>query len=198
MTRNEALSTFKINDLLNLPTRIREILFGERAYRDELYRDLIRMHGGDMTFDWFQQVYEDELSERKNKGQDFTPKEVSELECKLVGGNGGIIHEPTAGTGGLIIQYWWGIAKKSVPWDFKPSSCIFSCWELSDRSIPILLLNLSIRGIMGEVFHGDVLENKAVDRYVLINEKDDPMAFSDIIVDNSVKGYKVGHSNTLF
>ena len=39
---------------------------------------------------------------------------------------------------------------------------------------------------MGEVFHGDVLENVAKARYVLINEYDDPLAFSDIVRDDSI------------
>lgn len=186
MTKNEALAIFQINDIIKLPERINDILFGDKINRDKLYLDLIRIHKGDMSYDWFQQVYEEELSERKNKSQDFTPKEVSELESLLIGPKNGLIHEPTAGTGGLIIQYWWNIANKYFPWDFKPSSCIFSCWELSDRSIPILLLNLSIRGIMGEVFHGDVLENEAKNRFVLINENDDAISFSDIVIDNSI------------
>ncbi len=91
------------------------------------------------------------------------------LETQLTGAREGVIHEPTAGTGGLIIQYWWELASKQLPWRFKPHTCIFTCWELSDRSIPILLLNMAIRGMMGEVFHGDVLENVAKARYVLIN-----------------------------
>lgn len=44
---------------------------------------------------------------------------------------------------------------------------------------------------MGEVFHGDVLGNVAKARYVLINEYDDPLAFSDIVRDDSILGYKV-------
>ena len=56
-----------------------------------------------------------------------------------------------------------------------------TCWELSSRSIPILLLNLSIRGIMGYVYHGDVLENEIKQKYILLNQRDDTLAFSEII-----------------
>ena len=115
------------------------------------------------------------------------------LEAQLTGAREGFIHEPTAGTGGLIIQYWWVLASKQLPWRFKPHTCIFSCWELSDRSIPILLLNMAIRGMMGEVFHGDVLENVAKARYVLLNEQDDGLAFSDIVRDDRVLSYT--HAN---
>ena len=56
-----------------------------------------------------------------------------------------------------------------------------TCWELSDRAIPLLLLNMSIRGMMGYVYHGDVLENRVVQRYILLNETDDALAFSKVV-----------------
>lgn len=55
-----------------------------------------------------------------------------------------------------------------------------TCWELSSRSVPILLLNLSIRGIMGYVYHGDVIENTIKQKYILLNKNDDALAFSDV------------------
>ena len=61
---------------------------------------------------------------------------------------------------------------------------MINCWELSDRSIPFLLLNMSIRGMMGYVYHGDVLERKVVQKYILLNRHDDYLAFSDIIKAN--------------
>lgn len=63
------------------------------------------------------------------------------------------------------------------------------CWELSDRSIPILLLNLSIRGIMGYVNHGDVLTGEIKQRYILLNPTDDTLAFSEI--------HKVGNNDKI-
>ena len=59
-----------------------------------------------------------------------------------------------------------------------------TCWELSARSIPILLLNLSIRGIMGYVYHGDVLEGTVKQKYILLNRHDDTLAFSEIVKAN--------------
>ena len=70
-----------------------------------------------------------------------------------------------------------------MPWEHFPSQNIVTCWELSARSIPILLLNLSIRGIMGYVYHGDVLEKSVNMKYILLNRKDDTLGFSDIIKD---------------
>ncbi len=184
MKKDELLTVFGTHDIRTLPECIMSLLFGDQEVRDDVFRELIRCHAGDLSYDWFQEVYEEELSERRKKGQDFTPREVSMLETQLTGAREGVIHEPTAGTGGLIIQYWWELASKQLPWRFKPHTCIFTCWELSDRSIPILLLNMAIRGMMGEVFHGDVLENVAKARYVLLNEQNDGLAFSDIVRDD--------------
>lgn len=58
---------------------------------------------------------------------------------------------------------------------------MISVWELSDRAIPLLLLNLSIRGIMGYVYHGDVLEGTVKARYILLNRSDDVLGFSDVV-----------------
>ena len=52
---------------------------------------------------------------------------------------------------------------------------------------------MAIRGMMGEVFHGDVLENVAKARYVLLNEQNDGLAFSDIVRDDRVLSYT--HAN---
>lgn len=60
-----------------------------------------------------------------------------------------------------------------------------TCWELSARSIPILLLNLSIRGMMGYVYHGDVLTKEVKQKYILLNRQDDTLAFSEIIKANA-------------
>ena len=58
---------------------------------------------------------------------------------------------------------------------------MISVWELSDRAIPLLLLNLSIRGIMGYVYHGDVLDVTVKARYILLNRSDDAIGFSDVV-----------------
>ena len=135
----------------------------------------------DMSFDWFRQLYEEEFAQRKKQKQDFTPVEVSEIVAKIALPTVGTIHEPTAGTGGLIISAWWEQCRRAIPWDYYPSQHMISVWELSDRAIPLLLLNLSIRGIMGYVYHGDVLEGTVKARYILLNRSDDALGFSDVV-----------------
>lgn len=182
MTKEEAFKIFHIEDLRDLPDAVMRILDGSVELRNKIYNELIRMNDYDMSYDWFQALYENELSERKQKKQDFTPNSLGIL-CSKLTSQAGLIHEPTAGNGSMIIADWWQRCHNKIPWEHFPSQNMVTCWELSARSIPILLLNLSIRGIMGYVYHGDVLEKSIKMKYILLNQKDDTLGFSDIIKD---------------
>nr|DAR12336.1 MAG TPA: N-6 DNA Methylase [Caudoviricetes sp.] len=182
MTKEEVFKIFHIEDLRDLPDAVMRILDGSVELRNKIYNELIRMNDYDMSYDWFQGLYENELSERKQKKQDFTPNSLGIL-CSKLTSQAGPIHEPTAGNGSMIIADWWQRCHNKIPWEHFPSQNMVTCWELSARSIPILLLNLSIRGIMGYVYHGDVLEKSIKMKYILLNRKDDTLGFSDIIKD---------------
>lgn len=177
---------FGIDDIVDLPARIMEVLFGDQQQRQHVYRELLSSYNYDMSFDWFQSLYESEFAERKQKKQDFTPSQLGEI-CSLLVNEAGSIHEPTAGNGSMIISTWWGRSQKLQPWQHFPSEHMVTCWELSARSIPILLLNMSIRGMMGYVYHGDVLEGEFKTKYILLNKRDDALAFSEIIEDKDDK-----------
>lgn len=170
---------FDINDIHELPQQIMNILFGDPEVRDSLYKRLLQANNYDMSYDWFQEAYEEELAQRKVQKQDFTPQVLGAL-CTEICGVSGSVYEPTAGNGSMLISNWHKKLEAHYPWEFLPSENQFECWELSDRSIPILLLNLSIRGMMGVVYHGDVLEKKVKQKYIILNEKDDCLAFSSI------------------
>lgn len=148
--------------------------------RDSVYHQLLELFNYDVSYEWFAPLYESEFSERKEKKQDFTPATVSLLCSRIASGYDGTTYEPTAGNGSMIISDWWNKAANHMPFDFYPSRNRVECWELSDRSIPILLLNLSIRGIEGVVHHGDVLELEEIARYELVNPMDDCLGFSII------------------
>ncbi|MBP1531861.1 MAG: N-6 DNA methylase [Bacteroidaceae bacterium] len=179
MNKIECFEFFGISDILDLPDAAWRLLRLPETERDVKYCELVRLAGYDASYDWFRAVYESELSERKGKKQDFTPREVTDLVGMIAGTNGSV-HEPTAGTGGLLISWWWQSCRRELPWRYRPSAHRFNCWELSDRCIPILLLNLSIRGMVGEVVHGDVLERSIKATYKLENPKDDVLSFSKI------------------
>jgi hypothetical protein len=182
MNKYDLFDLFNIEDLRDLPDAVMRILDGPIDVRNDIYHELIRMNGNDMSHDWFQELYENELSERKQKKQDFTPNALGVL-CSELTSQTGSIHEPTAGNGSMIIADWWRRCIKKNPWEHFPSQNMVTCWELSVRSIPILLLNLSIRGMMGYVYHGDILTKEIKQKYILLNRKDDALAFSEIIKD---------------
>lgn len=180
MTTSELYTIFHIEDLKDLPQAVMLLLEENREKRDAVYRQLIAMNSYDLSYDWFQPLYEAELSERRQKKQDFTPRELGML-CSELTGQHGSLHEPTAGNGGMIIADWWQRCSKHLPWEHFPSQHMVTCWELSARALPLLLLNLSIRGIMGYVYHGDVLEGAVKQKYILLNRTDDTLAFSDVV-----------------
>ena len=182
MKKEELFNLLGIEDLNDLPSAIMNLIEGDIDVRNKVYKELIQKNNGDMSFDWFQEIYESELSERKQKKQDFTPNSLGIL-CSELTGQAGSIHEPTAGNGSMIIADWWQRCSKKIPWEHFPSQNMVTCWELSARSIPILLLNLSIRGMMGYVYHGDVLTKEVKQKYILLNRQDDTLAFSEIIKD---------------
>lgn len=181
MTYEECCKVFCINDIQDLPAKVLEIVIGPIGKRDDIYRELLRINDFDVSYDWFQSIFEEEMSEGKRKGQHFTPKEIYSLLSQLSGDNAELVHEPTAGNGGLIIGDWWRRCSQVNPWRWEPQKLIYYAWELSQRSVPFLLLNLSIRGIQAEVTHGDVLEQSVIARYKIINETNNPIAFSKVI-----------------
>lgn len=182
MNKEDCCRIFCIDDIINLPYAVMDVVMGDRKQRNAVYKELLSVNHHDMSFDWFRQLYEEEFAQRKKQKQDFTPVEVCELVAKIALPTVGTIHEPTAGTGGLIIGAWWEQCQRVIPWEYFPSQHMITVWELSDRAIPLLLLNLSIRGIMGYVYHGDVLERTVKARYILLNREDDALGFSDVII----------------
>lgn len=180
MKKEELFYLLGIEDIRDMPEAIERIILGDIEERNRIYRDFLKVNDYDLSYDWFQEIYEGELSERKQKKQDFTPNELGVICSQLTDGKGNV-HEPTAGNGSMIIADWWQRCRRLIPWEHFPSQNMVTCWELSSRSIPILLFNLSIRGIMGYVYHGDVLENEVKQKYILLNRTDDSLGFSEVI-----------------
>jgi len=168
---------FNISDMLDMPSAIMKLLEGDMDTRNDVYMNMIEQHDFDMSYDWFAQIYENELAQRKQNKQDFTPNSISIL-CSRLTERKGNLYEPTAGNGSMIIADWAQRRNSKI----SPPEYMTACWELSERSIPLLLLNLSIRGIEGYVYHGDVLEKTVREKYVLRKAKN---GFSDIIKDST-------------
>ena len=183
MNKKDLFEIFRIDDLIHLPEAVMRVIDMPLEERDAVYMRLLEHAGHDVSYDWFEKIYMEELSNRKDHAQFFTPPEVGEVLAGIADAGKGPIHEPAAGTGGLVIKLWGHRMRKYLPWDFRPSENMVNCWEISDRSVPLLLLNLSIRGMMGYVYHGDTLEQKVKMKYILLNRKDDPLGFSEVIKD---------------
>ena len=179
MNIDEILKLLKISDIRLMPEAIMDLLMGDICTRDAVYQSISELNNNDFSFDWFNSLYEDELAQRNQNKQDFTPNMVGVLLSKLTGIVKGKIYEPTAGSGSLLIANWCH-RKTLLGNSFKPSEHPIECWELSDRSIPILLLNLSIRGINAVVYHGDVITQDIKAKYTLMNINDNPSEFSTI------------------
>lgn len=169
----------EIDEVYKAPSRMMEILF-DKEERERVFKEFLE-HEHDVDYEWFQQYFEDEQADRKNKKQDFTPKSVSQLLTRLTG-TGNTYFETAAGTGGILIQTWDYHRRRTTPFTYKPSDYWYHTEELSDRALPFLLFNYLIRGMNGIVVHGDALTREIKNIYFIQNSKDDFMLFSDLNV----------------
>lgn len=71
MKKEDMFKLFGIDDLRDLPDAVTKIIDGDLNDRNEIYKELIRLNDNDMSHDWFQELYESELSERKQKKTRF-------------------------------------------------------------------------------------------------------------------------------
>lgn len=178
------LADEKINELLGItesyqaPQKMLEKMLDD-AKRNKLFDSFLE-HETDLSYEWFQSYFENEHSDRKVKKQDFTPNSVSDLLARL-SGQSNKYFESTAGTGGIMIQHWQKQRSSIHPMLYDPRSYWYQVEELSDRAIPFLIFNMSIRGINGVVLHGDSLSREFKDVYFICNDSSDFMAYSDVI-----------------
>lgn len=143
---------FNISESFQLPRRILDVLFSDDKNR---ILDELMSLGEDLDHDWFTEYFEENHANKSKMAQDFTPRAVADLlagllpEAKTVG-------DVCAGTGGLTIGYW-----------NRNRDASFICYEISERAIPLLLLNLTIRNIEGAVFRMDILTGEVFESYRL-------------------------------
>lgn len=132
-------------------------IMDNKKRREELF-DAFLSEEQDLSYDWFTDYYQTEHGDRDKLKQDFTPKCISQI---ISGMNGNVdnLADICAGTGGLTIKAWT-----------TNKEAFFHCEELAKRAIPVLLFNLSIRGITGEVVNGDILTGEIFAVYALKND----------------------------
>lgn len=168
-----------VDEPYQVPAKVMDVVTSDM--RDSVYDAFLAAFDYDVSYDWFHQFYEDENAERKKNKQDFTPDCLARLASELVGHGDGVVYEPSAGTGGMLIARWDIERKRNHPFDYTPDMQWFVAEDMSDRAIPFLLFNLSIRGCNANVLHIDSLSRRCKAAYLVENARNDMMAFSDVI-----------------
>lgn len=188
----------EIDDAFKAPGKLMKILL-EREEREKLFRNFLKIDTN-LEYDWFHEYFETEQAERKSKKQDFTPDTVAKLANSIACEPGHAdYYEMAAGTGGMMIARWVYNTKEdpvfvlkrkdsmvndvltSSVFTYDPQAYWYHLEELSDRAIPFLLFNASIRGINAVVIQCDSLSRKAKQAFYVKNDSDDFLAFSDIL-----------------
>lgn len=188
---------YKINNLLGItesykaPERLINILSDQKKSK-EIFFKFLETFDYDLSYEWFNQYFEDEHADRKNKKQDFTPNCLSKLMTEMFTSDSqkGIIYEPACGTGSTIIAHWYRETRKSMPWEYNPMDYLYFCEELSSKTVPFLIFNLMIRGMNAVVIHGNTLTKKAEQIYHIFNENNHLMEFSTLFKCPHTKYYE--------
>ena len=152
LTRERVHEIFDIKESYKLPDKIMELIFQDPDY---LYESL---KNEDMRVDFFRDYFQNEQGDRNALKQDFTPDSICEIVARIVKQHGHpqTIADMCAGTGALTVH----IHK------FFPDAEKF-CYEVSERTVPFLLLNMMIRNMAGRLVHGDLLTGKIQKAYKL-------------------------------
>ncbi len=107
----------------------------------------------DLSIDWLQMIFQYYLADRKEKKQDYTPKNLAVFMGRLVG-EADTITDLCAGSGALTIQKW----------NMNPRQ-EFELYEIDGNVIPFLLFNMAVRNIECIVYHSDVLQQEEFHTY---------------------------------
>lgn len=168
-----------IDDSYKAPEALLKIMLDSKKRSETL--DLLLENESILDRDWFVDYFQEEHAERKRFDQDFTPISVTNL-LSGISGSGNTYFESAAGTGGLMVSAWNKHRIDAGPARFDPRKYWYQVEELSDRSIPFLLLNMSIRGMNGVALHGDSLTNEFKNLYFVRNDTSDFLVYSEIHV----------------
>lgn len=170
----------EISDSYQAPQKILDILYSDKPQRDKILNDFLEAFGMNVTYDWFNDYFQEEHSSRKKHKQDFTPRSVIKLANKIIGDGAKDYYEPAAGTGGILIDRWNNDRLQHTPFDYEPRMYFYTLEEISERAIPFLLFNMIIRGMNGVVVHCDVLTREAYGVFFIQNDENNPLGFSSL------------------
>lgn len=179
LTIEQINEILEVDDTYKQPEKLLNLMLDDEK-REETFHKFLELET-DMSYEWFQQAFEDEHAERKSKKQDFTPQSIGELMARLTG-NDKSYYEVAAGNGGIMIQAWHKHRLECRNfWMYNPQAYWYQVEELSDRSIPFLIFNMAIRGMNGVILHGDSIERKFKTVYFIRNMDTQYGGFSEVI-----------------
>lgn len=175
---NKVLGT---NDSYKQPEKLLQLMLDETK-RVETFHHFLEIETN-MSYEWFQGSYELEHADRKGGKQDFTPHSVGKLLSRLVvDASPTHYFEAACGNGGIMIQHWNEQRLRIGIVNYNPTSFWYQVEELSDRSLPFLIFNMSIRGMNGVILHGDSINREFKDVYFIRNMSKQYGPFSEVIV----------------
>lgn len=142
-----------IKESFELTDKLMTLLFNENI-KNNLF-DKFMNYDIDLSKDFFRDYFQEQHSDRKGLKQDYTPDCICKIIARLQEKSNKLL-DVCSGTGALTL---FSLNENN--------DCLVQCEELSSRSIPILLFNLSIRNKQGYVLQKDVLKNEITNIYKL-------------------------------
>lgn len=181
LTNSQINAILEVNESYKQPAKLLKLMLDEKT-RVETFKKFFELET-DMSFEWFQEAYEIEHAERKDKKQDFTPRSIGKL-LNAISQKESAHHyyEVACGNGGILIQAWQKHRINGNFWGYNPMEYWYQVEELSDRSLPFLIFNMAIRGMNGAILHGDSLTREFRDVYFIRNMSSQYGPFSEVIV----------------
>lgn len=158
--KKEKITSKVINQLIGikesfeLPDKLMTLLLDEEE-KNKLFNSFMK-YDIDLSSDFFRDYFQEEHSDRKGLKQDYTPDSICKIISRLQDKQDSVL-DVCSGTGSLTL-FTYNENKNAT----------FQCEELSSRSIPILLFNLSIRNVNAFIIQKDVLKNEITSIYKLI------------------------------
>lgn len=170
---------FDVENTGELTKKLKHVAINNMFEYHKEFADIV----GNLNEDWLQKIYQYYEADRENKKQDYTPKTIGVLLCKLIG-KCNKVYDQCAGSGALTIQYW-----SEYP------DTEFVCEELDENVMPYLLFNLSLRNISGYVIQKDILADEVYHCYKLTKGDDFSLVQEIEILDVDYKNIDGAISN---
>lgn len=172
------LNIFGIQDISDLPERLLDVTLHNNTNAYDLYTTQI----GNLEEDELQRVYQCYLADRQHLKQDFTPYSLAQMLMETIAPEKrNCCMDICAGSGALSIAAWR-----------RNRNLRLIAKEIDDKVIPLLLFNLCVRNIEGEVIQSDCLMDTTMkvykltkgERYSSVEVCNEPTAIANVCFAN--------------